>query len=438
MVLPLRQHIGAMCEPRVGKNDRVHVGTLVGDAESFVSAPIHSSVSGRVAQIAPHPHPSGGEVLSVIIENDGEYRTDPSLASPGVWEEMEVSAIRKAIRDSGMVGLGGAAFPTHVKLSPPLDYPIDTVILNGAECEPYLNSDYRLLVEEGEIVLEGLRIIMKAVEASRGIVAIEDNKPQALKILSDLTRGAEGITVSSLKTRYPQGAEKVLITNLLGREVPSGGLPMHVGVVVNNVGTAYAIARYFSTGMPLVERAVTVTGPVVREPSNLLVPLGTSFAAALEACGGLTEPPAKVIMGGPMMGLAQYTLEVPVVKATSGILALSRREVDYSIPTEPVCIRCGRCVQACPMNLTPTYLASYAHSGKWSELKRLNIEDCIECGCCAYTCPTNNPIVQLVKTGKTEIARMKNRAQKRADRKRKEKPEVEKGEEKRPGGENGK
>ncbi len=414
VVIPLSQHVGVPCSPVVKKDAPVYVGTLLGDAEAFISAPIHSSVSGKVAQITHQAHPAGEDVLSIIIDNDGEYRPDPSLAPPVAWGDMEPDDIRKAVRAAGMVGMGGAAFPTHVKLSPPREYPIDTVIINGAECEPYLTSDYRLLIEEPESILEGLRIIMKAVGAARGVVAIEDNKPQALKGIAEIVRADKNISVSSLKTRYPQGAEKVLITNLLGLEVPSGGLPMHVGVIVNNVGTAHAIARYFSTGMPLVERVVTVTGSVVRNPSNLMVPLGTSFAAAVEACGGFTEPPVKVIMGGPLMGLAQYTLEVPVIKATSGILALSHAEVDYAMPAEPVCIRCGRCVDACPMNLLPTYLAAYAHNGKLDDLRRLNISDCIECGCCTYTCPTKNPIVQLVKMGKSEIARGKARTDKRA------------------------
>lgn len=413
-VIPLSQHLGAPCVPKVKKGGEVCVGTLIGDVDSFVSAPIHSSVSGRVVQITPQAHPAGEDILSIIIENDGEYRPDPSIVPPGSWENMVPGELREAIRAAGMVGLGGGAFPTHVKLNPPGDYPIHTIILNGAECEPYLTSDYRLMVEKPEDILTGLRIIMKTVGAPKGIIAIEDNKPQALEIMSKVARGDDSIKVSSLKTRYPQGAEKVLITNLLGLEVPSGGLPMHVGVVVNNVGTAHAIAGYFSTGMPLVERVVTVTGSVVREPSNLMIPLGTSFSAAVDSCGGFTEPPGKVIMGGPMMGLTQYTLEVPVIKATSGILALSKREVDYAVPTEPVCIRCGRCVDACPMNLIPTYLAAYAHNGKWDDLRRLNVNDCIECGCCNYTCPTKNPIVQLVKMAKTEIARNKTRAKKRA------------------------
>jgi Na+-translocating ferredoxin:NAD+ oxidoreductase subunit C len=413
LTIPMRQNVGAPCTPRVKKGDEVLVGTLVGDSESYVSAPIHCSVSGKVTQVAPQAHPAGGEVLAVLVENDGEYRLDPSLAPPGPWEDMDAEGIRAAIRKAGIVGLGGAAFPTHVKLNPPGEYPIDTVILNGAECEPYLNSDYRLMLEQPEAVLEGLYIIMRAVGASRGILAIEDNKPQAIKVMAAANRKG-GIDISSLRTRYPQGAEKVLIAGLLGREVPSGGLPMHVGVVVNNVGTAHAIARYFSTGMPLTERVVTVTGSIIKEPSNLMVPLGTSFAAAIEACGGFTQPPGKVLMGGPMMGLAQYTLDVPVVKGTSGILALSRQETAYSIPTEPVCIRCGRCVDACPMGLIPTYLATYAYNERWDSLQRLDINDCIECGCCAYACPTGNPLVQLIKMGKKELADRKARMEKRA------------------------
>ncbi len=413
VTIPMRQHVGAPCVPRVKKGEEVLVGTVVGDAESFVSAPVHSSVSGKVTQVAPQAHPAGGDVLSVIIENDGEYRSDPSLPPPASWEDMDPDAIRAAIRAAGMVGLGGAAFPTHVKLSPPSGYAIDTVILNGAECEPFLTSDYRLMLERPEAVLAGLLIIMRALGAARGIVAIEDNKPQALKRMAEVSAGRD-IEVSSLRTRYPQGAEKVLIAGLLGREVPSGGLPMHVGVMVNNVGTACAIADCLATGMPLVKRVVTVTGSILRDPSNLALPLGSSFAHAIEACGGFSEPPGKVIMGGPMMGLAQYTLEVPVIKGTSGILALSRAETGYAVPSEPVCIRCGRCVDACPMGLIPTYLAAYAHNEKWEALQRLNINDCIECGCCTYTCPTRNPLVQLIKTGKAELARRKTRMERRA------------------------
>ncbi len=413
LTIPMRQHVGAPSTPRVKKGDEVYVGTVLGDSEAYVSAPVHSSVSGKVVQVVPRAHPAGEDVLSVLIENDGERRPDPSLAPPRAWDVMEAGEIRRAIRAAGMVGLGGAAFPTHVKLSPPGDYPVDTVILNGAECEPYLTADYRLMLEQPEAVLEGLLVIMRAVGAGKGIVAIEDNKPRALKAMAVVCRGS-GIEVSSLDTLYPQGAEKVLIDSLLGREVPSGGLPMHVGVVVQNVGTAHAIARYFSTGMPLVERVVTVTGSVVREPSNLMLPIGTSFAAAVEACGGFTEPPGKVLMGGPMMGLAQYTLDVPVVKGTSGILALSREETDYSLPAEPVCIRCGRCVDVCPMGLIPTYLAAYAYNEKWDAMQRLNINDCFECGCCAFACPTRNPMVQLIKTGKAELARRKTRMERRA------------------------
>jgi electron transport complex protein RnfC len=409
VVIPLQQNLGAPNRPAVKRGQEVCVGTVLGTSEAFVSAPVHSSVSGTVIQVTNHLGPLGRDVLCVLVENDGRGTPDPGLAPPGDWREMEREEIRAAVKRAGMVGLGGATFPTHVKLSPPAEHPIEYVILNGAECEPFLNSDHRLMVEEPEAVLEGMRIIMRAVGAQRGIVAVEDNKPLALERLGGLVDG-EQVKAARLPTRYPQGAEKVLIAALLGREVPSGGLPMHVGVVVSNVGTAHAISRYFRTGMPLVERAVTVTGTPLREPANLMVPLGTSFAAAVEECGGFTVPPAKVLMGGPMMGLAQYTLEVPVIKATSGIVALSAEEADYREPREPVCIRCGRCVDACPMGLVPTFLASFAHFGKLSELERLNVDDCIECGCCAYGCPTRNPLVQLIKLGKQERAAAGRRA----------------------------
>jgi electron transport complex protein RnfC len=411
--IPMQQHVGAPCVPTVKKGDKVRVGTLVGHSEAYISVPIHSSVSGKVAQVAPHVHPAIGDVLSIIVQNDGEYEWDPSLRAPSDWNNMDSAKIRQAVRDAGIVGMGGAAFPTHVKLDPPRKFPIDTVILNGVECEPYLTSDYRLILEQPETILEGLRIIMKAVGAARGVIAIEDNKPEALKKMGEIASGT-GFQVSSVKTRYPQGAEKILISNLLGRKVPPGGLPMHVGVVVNNVGTAHAIANYFSTGMPLVKRVVTVTGTPLNNPSNLMVPLGTTFAHVIEACGGFKEEPTKVVMGGPMMGLAQFSLDVPVVKATSGILALSAAEAKYSIPTQPVCIRCARCVDACPMGLNPSYLATYAYHERWEELERLRINDCMECGCCTYGCPTKNPIVQLIKMGKVEMARRKQRHERAA------------------------
>ncbi len=410
VAIPLQQHLGAPNLPKVRKGDEVCVGTVLGDADAYVSCPVHSSVSGKVVQVGPYPSPLGKDAPAVVVENDGEYRPDPALAPPGDWREMGPDEIRAAIRAAGVAGLGGATFPTHVKLNPPAENPIDTVIINGAECEPYLNSDNRLMLERGEEVLEGLRIVMRTVGAERGIVAVEDNKKEALEALKKLDR-EENIKIVKVRTRYPQGAEKVLIDTLTGKQVPSGGLPMQVGVVVSNVGTANAITEYFRTGMPLVKRVVTVTGSVIKDPANLMVPLGTSFAAAMEACGGFLAQPGKVIMGGPMMGLAQYTLEVPVIKAASGILALSPEEVSFHIPSEPVCIRCGRCVKACPMGLIPTYLATYAHFGRIPELERLNVNDCIECGCCAYICPTRNPMVQLIKLGKAETARSKERKQ---------------------------
>jgi len=413
VILPLSQHLGAPCRPVVGKGDRVYVGTLIADSDAYVSAPIHSSVSGTVVRVAPHPHPAGGEVESIFIENDGTEARDPGL-KPLSWEDMEPAEIVRAIRSAGIVGLGGAAFPTHVKLSPPTDYPIDTVIINGAECEPFLTSDYRVMVERAEEVVTGLMIIMKAVGARRGIIAIEANKPLAIGRVSEVAH-AYDLEVFTLPTRYPQGAEKVLINRVLGRQVPSGGLPMHVGVVVNNASTAQAIAYYFRTGLPLVRRVVTVTGSIVAKPSNILVPLGTTFGEAIKACGGLTGQASKVVMGGPMMGVAQYTLEVPVVKATSGILVFSSEEVDYEIPRAPVCIRCGRCLSVCPMRLVPTQLAKAAYVGDLEELERLDVVDCMECGSCAYTCPTKNQLVQLIRLGKAELAADGRKEKERAE-----------------------
>ncbi len=413
VIIPLVQHVGAPCRPVVGKGDRVYMGTLIGDSDAYVSAPVHSSVSGTVVRIAPHPHPTGKEVESIFIENDGEEARDPGLR-PLIWQEMEPADIVQAIRRSGIVGLGGAAFPTHVKLSPPKDYPIDTVIINGAECEPYLTSDYRIMVERAEEVVTGLMIIMKALGAKRGIIAIESNKPLAIGRISEVAHTYD-LEVFTLPTRYPQGAEKVLISRVLGREVPSGGLPMHVGVVVNNVGTAQAIAYYFRTGLPLVRRVVTVTGSIVANPSNILVPLGTTFSEAIKSCGGLTAQASKVIMGGPMMGIAQYTLEVPVVKGTSGILVFSSGEVDYEIPRAPVCIRCGRCLAVCPMRLVPTQLAKGAFVGNLEELERLDVLDCMECGSCAYTCPTKNQLVQLIRLGKAELTAHKKQQEGKAE-----------------------
>jgi electron transport complex protein RnfC len=302
------------------------------------------------------------------------------------------------VAEGGIVGLGGAAFPSQVKLSPPAEKPIDTVILNGCECEPYLTCDHRLMLERAEDALFGLKAIMRAVEAHRAFIGIEDNKPDAIQLMQEICAGEENIEVVVLKTKYPQGGEKMLIEAVLHREVPLGGLPMDVGALVHNVGTAVAIAECLNTGKPLIERVVTVVGNGVKEPANVLVPIGTALKEVIEACGGLSERAAQVILGGPMMGFAQATLDTPVVKGTCGILVLERDQV---LPFEETpCIRCGRCVDVCPVFIVPADLARFAKAGDVGRLTEYDVMNCCECGCCAYVCPARIPLVHLLRLGK--------------------------------------
>lgn len=405
--IPLQQHIGAPCEPLVKPGDRVKLGQKIGQPKGFVGAPVHASVSGIVKEIRQVPHPAMGQGLAVVIENDGMDERDESV-TPKNLDSLSVEELKGLILEAGIVGMGGAAFPTHVKLSPPKDKKIDVVILNGAECEPYLTADHRLMVENPGDVVDGLKVIMKVLGVERGYIAIEDNKPDAVRAISDAVKSVPGAKVVPLKTKYPQGAEKQLIYAVTGRQVPSGGLPMDVGVVVNNVGTAAAIARAIKTGMPLIERIVTVTGGGVAQPKNLLVRIGTTFKDVIDACGGLAGQPAKVISGGPMMGIAQYTLDVPVIKGTSGILVLTRREAE--MPEPGPCIRCGRCVEACPMRLMPLLISAYALKGNYDSSEKLHAMDCIECGCCSYICPARRPLVQSIRTAKRVIVERRKRA----------------------------
>lgn len=408
VVIPLQQHIGALCEPTVELHDRVTVGQKIGDSEAYVSAPVHSSVSGEVTGILSYPHPTGTEVLSIQIVSDGLGEIHPDIKPPGDPFGMPPEQIRQLVREAGMVGLGGATFPTHVKLAPPRDKPIDTVILNGAECEPYLTGDHRLMIERTEPILKGGLIIKRAVGAQDVVIAIERNKHDAITTMRSVGHDL-GIKVAVLPARYPQGAEKTLVKGIIGKEVPSGGLPMDVGVIVSNVGTAAAIFDAFDTGMPLVERVLTAAGDGLAGHANLRVKLGTRISDVIEFCGGLVGEKGKLVLGGPMMGLAQHTTSVPVIKGTSGIIALRGETVWQQEPSHFVCIRCGRCVRRCPMNLMPYLLGSYSDAGIWEELESLNIEDCVECGCCAYKCPTKNPLVQLIKVGKEGMARQKKR-----------------------------
>ena len=406
VVIPLQQHTGAPCEALVKEGDLVSLGQKIGESKSFVSAPVHASIAGKVTAVQALPHPVLPKpVLSVVIEAEAAAAGSPAgwPAAAGGWQALDNEEIKKRIREAGVVGLGGAAFPTHVKLSPSAEKPIDTLILNGVECEPYLTNDHRLMLERGGEILEGARIVQKVLGVRRAYLGIEANKLDAIRHMSKLAAGT-GVEVVGLKVKYPQGAEKQLIRAVLGREVPSGGLPFDVGVVVQNVGTVLAVLEAVASGKPLIERVLTVSGDGVAEPKNLLVRIGTSFAAVLAACGGtLLNGEAKVLMGGPMMGIAQYSLEVPVIKGTSGILVFRRGRQEKESP----CIKCGRCVEVCPMGLMPVRIADYAEKDNFAMCLEYGVKDCIECGACAFVCDTKRPLVHWVKYAKWNLARKK-------------------------------
>jgi electron transport complex protein RnfC len=401
VAIPLSQHIGAPNDPIVEIGQEVKMGEVVGKAEAFVSAPVHSSVSGKVVGLVDFPMPIGRMVKSIVIENDEQDTWAPLVDEPK-YLDLDQDALKQKIRDSGIVGMGGAAFPTSVKLSPPKEKTIDTVIINGAECEPYLNADYRLMMERPSDIVEGLKVLMKVLGVSKGAIGIENNKPDAVKVMKDAASGEANIKVEACEVKYPQGAEKMLIKALTGREVPNkGGLPMDVGVVVQNIGTAIAIFEAARFGKPLIERVVSVTGEAIAEPKNLMARVGTLVSDLVEQCGGLKGDCAKVISGGPMMGFAMYTLETPITKGTSGILALPAENLAHADKFQP-CIRCGRCIDVCPMHLMPQMLSILSEVGHYEDAKEYNLWDCFECGTCSFVCPANRPIVQLVRLAKSQ------------------------------------
>lgn len=402
--VPLHQHFGAPAEPVVKKGDDVLFGQKIGKATAFFSASVHASVSGKVISVDGYSHPSGKPVFTVGIANDGEDRPASELSGSDDPLSLTPDQIRQKVKDAGVVGLGGAAFPTAVKITPPKDKPIDTVIINGCECEPFLTADYRLMLEFPDDILKGAELVKIATGAHRILVGIEDNK---LKAFDLLRQKAENYAAEILltKTKYPQGAEKNLIYALLKRKVPRGGLPFDVGVVVQNVGTAKAIWDAAKQGKPLVERALTVSGTGIREPKNLLARIGTPFQAVIDFCGGLKDNVNTVIMGGPMMGLSQWALDTPVIKGTSGILAWSapKPAAEFS------CIRCGRCIEHCPMGLVPTQLMKYVKNGLLREAESWGILDCVECGCCQYSCPAKIPLVHWIRLGKSQVMNLKRK-----------------------------
>lgn len=418
-VYPLSQHIGAPCAPTVKKGDPVLVGQKIADTEAFVSAPIYSGVSGIVKEIAPKMTIAGSIENCIVIESDGKYEKAPSLLEE-LGHKPEASDYVKLIRNAGIVGMGGACFPTHVKLSPPKDKVIKWVIVNAAECEPYLSCDNRLMIESPDEIIRGLQYALEIFPQADGVIAIENNKPEAIKTMTEHNKNPK-IKIMPHKVKYPQGAEKMLIKTVTGQEVPLvPALPADVGCIVLNTRTTWQICKTIEEGLPVTERVVSVTGDAVVEPKNLQVPLGISVRKLIDACGGFKEEPLKVIGGGPMMGLAMRSVDVPVVKGTSGILALTSK-LAY-IAEESACLRCGKCVEACPMHLEPTLLDHAVRRRDYETFEAHGGMNCIECGSCAYSCPASRHLVQSYKNGKAAV----NEARKKAAAAAKQKAEAKK------------
>lgn len=401
--VPLGQHIGAPAQPVVAVGDVVKVGQLLAQATGFVSANVHSPVSGKVKKIEDFTDANGYAKRGITIAVDGDEWVDTIDRSPEVRREVAMAPadIIKRIQEMGIVGMGGATFPAHVKLSLPPGKKCDALIINGVECEPYLTSDHRLMLEHGEEVLVGVKILMSALGVHKAYIGIENNKPDAIANLTELAKGFEGIVVQPLKLRYPQGGEKQLIDALIGRQVPSGRLPIDVGAVVQNVGTAFAIYEAVQKNKPLIERVVCVTGKTLSQPGNFLVRIGTPVESLIEAAGGMPDDCGKVIGGGPMMGRAYTRLDVPVVKGTSGITLLSVADARR----KPVlsCIRCAKCVGVCPMGLEPYLLLSLGKAARLDDLRAERVMDCIECGSCVFTCPSNRPLLDYIRLGKSGV-----------------------------------
>lgn len=392
--IAMSQHIGAPCKPLVAVGQRVTVGQKVGDGTGLC-APVHASVSGTVVAVEERPHPGGTQVLSVVIENDGRDDLSPDIHPRESIGELDAQALIDILREAGITGMGGAGFPTYFKLSSGLGK-VDTVIVNGAECEPYITADDRLMRQTPERVMGGLRIIRKILQPERTAIGIEANKPEAIEAMRAVLE--EGVELLPLRVRYPQGAEKQLIQSVTGRCVPPGGLPASVGCAVFNAATCAAIYDAVYAGMPLVHRAVTVTGGAIAHPGNFIAPIGTPFSELIEAAGGFACTPYKILCGGPMMGLAQYTIDAMTIKGCNAITCLS--EKDRRGQAAQHCIRCGKCVENCPMHLMPLFMHKASAAGKLERLKELHVADCIECGCCAYGCPAGIPLVQSFRTAK--------------------------------------
>lgn len=404
VILPMQQHLGAPCVPTVKKGDTVFVGTVVGDSDAYVSAPVHASVSGTVEELTTVMLTGGQMTQAVVIRSDGKMEKDPAIYPPAAITTKEELAA--AARSAGLVGLGGAGFPAHVKLNVPEGKQIDTLIVNVAECEPYVTSDHREALENGKNVLEGIYKVKEILEVQRVLIAVEDNKPDVIQRLSEIAGDPQRdpldqVRVLPLKSRYPQGAEKVLVQACTGRKVPEGKLPADVGCLVMNIGSISFLASYMRTGMPLTLKRVTIDGSAIAHPQNVIVPVGTPIKDVVAFCGGYKSEPKKLIMGGPMMGVAITSDELPILKQNNAILAFDEREATLRQPT--ACIRCGRCVAACPMNLMPTKLEQATERKDVEGLKALNVMACMECGCCAFSCPAGRRLVQAIRLGKSYV-----------------------------------
>lgn len=400
VVIPLSMHAGAPANPVVQVGDTVKVGQVIGESAGFISSPVHSSVSGTVTAIENHGHATRGECLSVVIRSDGKNTLHESVQPHKGLDDLTPDEIVEIVRDAGIVGMGGAGFPTSVKLKPAK--PVDTILLNGCECEPLLTADHRVLLEFADDVIFGLKAIIKATGAEKGLIVIEDNKLDAIELMKEKTAGYDNMDVVVARTKYPQGAEKMLIKRVTGRKVPSGGLPADVGCIVSNISTTKAISDAIQKGMPLIERVVTVTGEKLKKPGNYIVKIGTNTKDLIDYCGGLTDDDVTIKAGGPMMGFVLSDLNVPIMKGSNGIIAV---ETDHTV--EQPCIKCGRCMDVCPMELSPLYFAKYADEENWQGMKDKNVMDCVECRCCEYICSSKIPLVAKIKAGKNAVRGMK-------------------------------
>jgi Na+-translocating ferredoxin:NAD+ oxidoreductase subunit C len=404
--IPVAQHIGAPAVPVVKKGDAVKAGQLIAKSSSFVSTNIHSSVSGTVKRVDFQADSSGYPKQGIFIDVQGDEWLEEIDRSKDLVKEFDFDSetIVKKIQEAGIVGLGGATFPTHVKLVPPKGMKAEVLLINGVECEPYLTSDHRLMLEKPDEILIGIQLLMIAMNVDKAVIGIENNKPDAIKLLSEKAKEYKGISVTALKVKYPQGGEKQLIKAVTGKEVPPGGLPIAVGAVVNNVGTAFAVYEAIQKNKPLFERVVTITGKNVAKPSNFLVRIGTPTSELLEAAGGMPENTGKIISGGPMMGRALASIDIPVTKGTSGILLMQKEESQRD--NVLACIRCSRCVSVCPMGLEPYLLMTLSEKQIFDRCESDHIMDCIECGSCSYTCPSDRPLLDYIRFGKSKVGQI--------------------------------